>query len=152
MEASLPATSCCLYPRPRRRHLGARYVAAEALRELRSPVLPGLHVPVDESLVEDGFCGRSEGGLSVQAGGGEAVEAGVEDLAAGEREVAVKFLRDSGVEAEGRSQVHEITFGDAGDDPVPTSFLCFGGDDTLLVVVEVMTPSIAFRSKGLILL
>ena len=133
--------------------LVARDVTAEALGEFGPQVLPGFGVAVDhvESLVPAlGFRGRPEGEAGVQAGRGEAVEEGVKGLAAGEHEVAVDLLGDGRVETEGRGEVHEVALCDAddvvgvGDDPVPGGFFGFIGEDTLLMVVEVGRPPIAF--------
>lgn len=84
----------------------------------------------------------------MQAGVGEAVEEGVEGLAAGEHEVAVNLLGDGRVEAQGRGEVHEVAFCDAddvvgvGNDPVLVGVVGFVGEDALLVIVEVWRSTI----------
>ena len=86
----------------------------------------------------------------MQAGVGEAVEEGVEGLAAGEHEVAVNLLGDGRVEAQGRGEVHEVAFCDAddavgvGNDQVLVGVVGFVGEDALLVIVEVWRSTIAF--------
>ena len=126
------------------------------LGDLGPQVLPGLAVAVDdvEGLVAAARLERRpEVELRVQAGRGEAVEEGVEGFAAGEDEVAVDFLGDGGIEAEGGGEVHEVTFGGAddvvrvGDDPVVGGVSGAVREDALLVVVEVWGPAGAFDPR-----
>ena len=90
----------------------------------------------------------------MEAGISKAIEEGIECLAAGEHEVTIQFLRDGGIEAERRSEVHEIAFRDTdhvvrvGYYPVPGFALRRGGvEDALLIVVEIRRSAFAFDPR-----